>query len=272
MKDSNLLQMVNSVRRLFAARLGGRGIGKKFPLLWRVYDYGFRRIMPRQFTHAVNGQQMLIDLDEPDYHFRRILEDYAFLSEYESNTVAYLRKVLKKGDVVLDVGASLGPLSLVMSELVGDEGVVYSIEPTPTCFYYLCENIRLNNRKNIIPIQTAAWDRDEVVKVQPTHKRGFWANGVALDDLLERRGITKVDFVKMDIDGPEPVALRGLVRTFERNPKLQMIVEYYPKYIRNLGAGSPEEMVALLDKYFTYAPIEGDYGDGYWNYHCVRKG
>ena len=74
----------------------------------------------------------------------------------------------------------------------------------------------------------------------------------------------------MDIDGPEPRALKGLIRTIERNQNLKMIVEYYPKYIKEAG-NSPEEMMAILDRYFTYEKIEGDYGDGYWNFYCVRK-
>lgn len=270
MPSQFLFRRLQNLRASLYKHFAGRGIGKKLPGLWKLYDKSVRLLAPKQFTHEVNGQTLLIDLDEPNYQFRRILEDYAYLSDYEPNTVAQLKKVIKKGDVVLDVGASIGPLSLVMSELVGDEGKVYAIEPTPVLFYYLCENIRLNKRQNIVPYQVAAWEKDELVKVQPGLKRGFWANGVALDDWLERMGISKIDFIKMDIDGPEPVALRGLRRTIAKNPQLKMIIEYYPKYIRDFG-GSPEEVLNILDTYFTYSPVEGDYGDGYWNYYCVRK-
>lgn len=248
----------------------GKGIGKKFPIFWRIYDFFFCLFSSKNFVHTVNEVKLLIDLEEPHYHFRRILEDYASLSEYEPNTVRVLKKIIKKGDTVLDVGASIGPLSLVMSNLVGDTGKVISIEPTPICFYYLCENIKLNGKKNIFPNLVGAWDKNELFKVQQRLRRPFWANGIILDDFLEYLGIEKVDFIKMDIDGPEPRALKGLIRTIERNPNLKMIVEYYPKYIKEAG-NSPEEMMAILDKYFTHEKIEGDYGDGYWNFYCVRK-
>ena len=67
----------------------------------------------------------------------------------------------------------------------------------------------------------------------------------------------------MDIDGSEPRALKGLIKTFERNPQLKMVIEYYPKCIEELG-NNPDDMLAILDKYFTYQRIPGDYNDEYW--------
>lgn len=242
-------------------------MGKKFPFLWMIYDFLFRALSPNQFVHEVNGVKLLIDAQEPDYHFRRILEDYSSLSEYEPNTVKVLRENIKKDDVVLDIGASIGILSLTMAELAKQ---VYSIEPTPACFHYLCENVKLNGKSNIFPIHVGAWDTNALIRVQQRLKRPFWANGVVLDDLLEKLGVLKVDFIKMDIDGPEPRALKGLIRTIERNPQMKMVCEFFPKYIRDAG-NNPQEMVDILDKYFTYSVIEGDYGNGCWNYFCVRK-
>ena len=175
---------LSSFRAFFYSMFEGKGIGKKFPILWKFYDFLFRLFSPKNFVHTVNGVKLLIDLEEPHYNFRRILEDYASLSEYEPNTVEVLKKIIKKGDTVLDIGASIGPLSLVMSELVGEKGRVISIEPTPICFYYLCENIKLNGKKNIFPNLVGAWDKNELFKVQQRLRRPFWANGVILDDFL----------------------------------------------------------------------------------------
>ena len=74
----------------------------------------------------------------------------------------------------------------------------------------------------------------------------------------------------MDIDGSEPRALKGLIKTFERNPQLKMVIEYYPECIEKCG-NNPQDMMDILDKYFTYEKIEGDYTDTYWNYICKRK-
>ncbi len=263
-------QLLHQFRSILYRIFAGKGLGKKFPFLWQIYDSLVRFFAPKRFIHRVNGQLILIDLEEPHYHFRRILEDYAYLDEYEPNTVKKLKEILKKGDIVVDVGASIGELTLTMSELVGENGRVYAIEPTPVCFYYLCENIKLNNRRNIFPYQVGAWDKDELIRVQPKLARPYWANGIRLDDLLSWLGVSRVDFIKIDIDGGEPWALRGLTKTIEKNPHLKMIIEYYPKYIKAAG-GEPEEVMRILDKYFRHSPIEGDYGDGYWNFYCERK-
>jgi len=91
-----------------------------------------------------------------------------------------------------------------------------------------------------------------------------------VDDWLEAKGQLKVDFVKIDVDGPEPEVLQGMIRTFKRNPKMKMIVEFYPKYIKGAGC-SPEKFMEILNKYFTYTVIPDDYTEGCWNYFCTRK-
>jgi hypothetical protein len=98
----------------------------------------------------------------------------------------------------------------------------------------------------------------------------IYANGVNVSDYLKKLGVEKVDFIKIDVDGPEVKVLRGLTEVFENNKNVKMIIEYYPKYIEGAG-DSPEEFLAIIDKYFTYKKIEGDYGDGYWNLICERK-
>ena len=74
----------------------------------------------------------------------------------------------------------------------------------------------------------------------------------------------------MDIDGAEPWAVKGLIQIFKNNPNLKMVCEYYPKYI-NASNGNPEEFLNILKEYFNLTIIDGDYGDGYWNYLCERK-
>src|SRR3990167_2927194 len=161
---------------------------------------------------------------------------------YEPETTKVIKENVKEGDVCVDVGASIGYMTMQLARQSGKTGKVLAFEPTDNQFEYLNANIQLNaGYKNKI-------------------------KGVVLDDVLPE----KVDFIKMDIDGSEPRALKGLVKTFERNPQLKLIVEFYPKCQEELG-NDPKEMMAILDKYFTYEKIEGDYTDTYWNYICKRK-
>ena len=97
-----------------------------------------------------------------------------------------------------------------------------------------------------------------------------WCNGVSISNFLESIGVNKVDFIKMDIDGAEPWAITGLERIIQKNPNLKMICEFYPKYI-NSAEGDPEFFKNKLLKYFNVEIIDGDYGEGYWNYLCLPK-
>lgn len=252
----------------------GKGIGRKLPFLWRIYDWLYCRCAPqKRFYHEMQGSKFLVDLTDRDYHMRKIMQGYTTITIHEAETTKLLRTILKPGDTVLDIGASIGYFTFLASKLVGEKGNVYAFEPTEASFKYLCENREANGARNVYPFKVGAWDANMPVKLPAAvyqSSRSEWVNGIVIDDFLVKEGLTKVDFVKMDIDGSEPWALRGLRKTIERNPQLAMVIEYYPKYISGAG-GNPQDVLDILDTYFIYAPIQGDYGDGYWNFYCRGK-
>lgn len=67
---------------------------------------------------------------------------------FEKEEIDYLTKILKNGDVFVDIGTNIGMFSLIASKIVGDEGKVLCFEPAPLTFSRLKENINLNNFKN----------------------------------------------------------------------------------------------------------------------------
>ena len=243
-------------------------INKVFPF-WYVYDFLYRlKTKEKVFTHSVGDQKFTIDLTDFRFSMRVIMYNYLLLKEYEPETTKLVKEIVKEGDTVIDIGASLGYFSLLTSKLVGAKGSVYALEPTEMGFNYLCRNRVENEAWNIKPYKMAAWDKDEPVFV-PLNAEGsnrIWANGVRVDELVKG----KVDFIKCDVDGAEPQVLKGLIKIFESSPNLKMVFEWYPKYIRMAG-GDPDEVREILDRYFTCEKIPGDYGDGYWNLLCKRK-
>ena len=56
---------------------------------------------------------------------------------------------LKDGDIMIDIGANIGLVTLTSSSIIGKQGKAYSIEAHPTIFQNLLENIKINNRNNI---------------------------------------------------------------------------------------------------------------------------
>ena len=68
---------------------------------------------------------------------------------------------------------------------------------------------------------------------------------VRLDDLLDRLGISTVNIIKMDIQGSEALALRGMREVIQRTPKIKLLCEYWPWGIRATGI-SPESFLDEL--------------------------
>ncbi len=202
--------------------------------------------------------------------FEILLDFVAHGKEYEPFTTKIVKDIVKPGMTCLDIGASLGYFTLQLSRQVGREGKIIAIEPTCHQFPFLVENINTNKATNVEALNIAAWDKNEKKLMPINSGTQFEADCKPLDEVLEAKGIKEVDFIKMDIDGSEPWALRGLERTIERSKNLKMIIEFYPKYLEMAGS-SEKEFLSLLDKYFTYEKIAGDYGDNYWNLLCKRK-
>ena len=126
------------------------------------------------------------------------------------------------GDVVVDVGAGVGWELNLYSQLVGSTGHVYAIEADPDTFRWLKRRQELNQLDNVTPVQAALADAPGEVIISSegwceTHRLvasgpGHRVPALRFDDLAEEYGITHVDFLKMNIEGAEGLALKGMDR------------------------------------------------------------
>jgi len=82
---------------------------------------------------------------------------------------------------------------------------------------------------------------------------------VTLDDFLRDRE-RALDVMKVDVEGAEVLAFRGMDRVLRESPNLKMIVEFFPLLIRSMGC-SPEEWIGdMTQKYgFEISIIDEDY-------------
>lgn len=127
-------------------------------------------------------------------------------------------KFIKPGDVVVDVGASLGDTTAAFLKAVGEDGKVYAFEPNPDAFEALTHNcpkakcvsagLGSDNNQRIFRAELgnagASWLERNEVKVEVKIMR--------LDDL----NLDRLDFLKIDVEGMEPLVLDGAIETIQR--------------------------------------------------------
>jgi len=170
-----------------------------------------------------------------------------FHPKYEPLVTAVLSRLLSKGDVFVDVGAHVGRYTLLASRKVGPRGIVVAIEPVPENYFALIENIRRNKINNIVALPIAAWSttttlefivppgRSEATAKERHHFSGLQLRGykiqvkaVDLDTLLLKvLKLSKVDAMKIDVEGAEIEVLEGAREVLKRfRPKL--VIEVRP--------------------------------------------
>jgi len=163
------------------------------------------------------------------------------LKSYEPKTVKVLKKVLKSDMIVVDVGASFGILSFIMSKLVGQEGKVYCFEPSFYMFKRLQNGIKLNYFTNIVPeklalsnsnrTDTVITKRFGVIGDESKNTETEKVNFIRLDDYW--KNIPYIDFIKIDTDGHEPEVIMGAEKCIEKNHPM-MIIEFRKETVDQL--------------------------------------
>ncbi|MDI6735143.1 MAG: FkbM family methyltransferase [bacterium] len=235
----------------------------------------------------IQGSKMYINIHDKAPIMRKTFLSYAVNRVHEESTTEIFKKVVKKGDVVVDLGANIGYFSLLAAKLVGKDGKVYSFEPEPKNYNYLVKNIDLNGYNNIFSLQKAISDKAGKIKLYicpydtghhtinqykgiEAYKHDYCyekkefieIETMPLDDFLSDKDF-KADVIKMDVEGAEMLALLGMDRVIKENKNLKMFVEFFPLLIREMG-NSPEEFILKLLKEYNFSifVIERDYFGG----------
>ena len=97
-------------------------------------------------------------LDKIDSLYLSVNKDWG---DFEKEVI---EKQIKKGDVILDIGANIGFYTLIMAKLVGEKGKVYAFEADPTNFEILKKNVEVNGYKNIVLVNKVVSNKNEKIK------------------------------------------------------------------------------------------------------------
>jgi FkbM family methyltransferase len=189
-----------------------------------VWAY-LRKYHPAQPLIAALGADLKVRIYPKDVLGRYIYIDGVF----ERDCWNFVKRFLQPDMVVFDLGANFGQYTLLAARCVGEHGRVHSFEPSHRIFGELQFNVELNglserctlNRLAVSDVAgTARLSRyeegAEVYGSLGTHQRSEASivgyeevQTVRLDNYIEKNHIDHIDFIKMDIEGAELLALRG---------------------------------------------------------------
>ena len=166
---------------------------------------------------------------------------------YEPATLAVIRRLLRRGDTFIDIGANEGYFTVVASRLVGPAGRVLAVEPQSRLGPVLAQNLALNLCTNVVVIQAAISDHSGTSVLHLTPDMNTGASGLAaptryrlatqptplmtLPDLLARAPGTP-PVVKMDIESFEHEAIHGGEALFRAGSVRALILELHYDMLR----------------------------------------
>jgi FkbM family methyltransferase len=190
-----------------------------------------------------NGIRYQLDLNEG------IDFSIYLLGAFEPGTQKILRKLVKPGDTVFDIGANIGAHTLGIAKSVGSSGKVYAFEPADFAFAKLKRNLALNPElqartypQQILlaasftePLERqiyASWPLESDGTVHPKHRGRLvsaeHATVETLDNFVFHQDVMRLDLIKMDVDGHELPVLQGANGTLRRfQPTLVMEISPY---------------------------------------------
>lgn len=207
-----------------------------------------------RFLEAVYGRRGLIRMMEGQERIRICPSQRYFHNSFEAGLFDYLRKTIKEGDVILEIGANVGIFTVVLARWVGSSGHVYAFEPAPEASATLRRHLALNqveDRVTILP---------DAISDAPGHS-AFYVVGTSGENTLSGKHsripsadrievqVTTIDMfcrersiaptlIKIDIEGYEFHALRGALGVIgQYSPGI--VVELHPMNWPDIGV-SPE--------------------------------
>jgi FkbM family methyltransferase len=158
----------------------------------------------------------------------------------ESHVQTVLAKCVKPAMVTYDIGANVGFFSLIMARLVSPNGRVVAFDPLPENARQVAYNLALNRFDNIMVRAEAVGDREDTavfqvssyssmgrlkdVGVPPAKQKGTIAVPLrSLDRLIEKERLPSPNFMKIDVEGAEPMVLSGATQTLATARPIMLI-------------------------------------------------
>lgn len=208
-----------------------RNILKRAGKTQKIIESKWRLSGVIELVHNQKSFQMYSECDDG------ILNPLFYGDDYiETNDLKVFTKLIMPGDVIFDIGANTGLYSVV-SGVVSNDATIYAFEPNVANLKRLSKNIELNSLSNITIIPFAVGNtnedilftvlKDDVVSDTSSAIEAFskstyrgeleWKNisvaQIRVDDFVESHNISKIDLMKVDVEGYEIEVLKGAMQS-----------------------------------------------------------
>lgn len=180
-------------------------------------------------------------------------------SREDQQTFQDYRRLLRQGDIVLDVGANFGIHTREFAKLVGPTGRVFAFEPTPAVFE--CLSFNTQHLSNCSCVRKAVYSEDTTLEfginkvsclgnsLAPKSEdisKTIPVEAISLDSWSDRLLNTPPRLIKVDVEGAETAVLAGATQLISRSPDAVLIIEYCPSNMRRFGI-TPNQFYAAVN-------------------------
>jgi len=174
----------------------------------------------------------------------------------EAGNIQSLRRYVKPGEVVIDIGANVGFFTKRFARWVSDGGFVIAVEPETSNFRQLRRNLDKSGTAAVVrTVQGVAAEQDGTLKlaINPIHPgdhklapEGVDVTAFTIDELVRKEPATRVCLMKIDVQGAEERVLRGAQKTIQRDHPA-IFVELDDEGLRKMGSSAERVVTLLMD-------------------------
>jgi FkbM family methyltransferase len=224
---------------------------------WRIAEYLRRELAKTPFHGIVEVTGgIAMDLATSDFLQREIF----IAGDFEPDVRRGIQRILKPGDVFLDIGANVGFFALQAAKAVGPGGKVHAFEPAPKAHDAFKRNLQLNGITNVTSYAVALSDGGGRASLFLDAKNNSGASalhpsphsGVAIeveldsyDHFANQNGLPPPALVKIDVEGAEVKVLRGMQALLSRPNRPPVILEVSEWSLKQMGS-SKDELYDLM--------------------------
>jgi FkbM family methyltransferase len=224
-----------------------------YEMLWsKIYKY---IVINKKKNFKLHKFKMLKYNYDFEFYCRNNNDDIPMMTTHEYDNIER-NFTTKEGDIVIDVGAHIGPYTLKASKRVGLNGKVIAIEADPENFDILNRNIQLNKLTNVIALNYAAYSKEDKIRLyllkvdkssytkyntimidraQYYNEKNFNEKNFVevkantLDYLLQSIGIKheQVNWIKIDVEGAEYDVLKGAKNILSKSKDISLLIEIH---------------------------------------------